>query len=84
MVKRALLTTELAALRQQQNLQEEELGLKQQQEARLRLEQHKQQLQLQTEIAKLEAEEHVSAVAEQGDHCFQQQFYMLLQKPYRS
>ena len=75
MAKRALLTTELAALRQQQNLQEvEKLRLKQQQEARLRLEQHKQQLQLQTEIAKLEAEEHVSAVAEQGDHCFRQQF----------
>lgn len=71
--KRASLTTELAALRQRQNLQEEELRLKQQQEARLRLEQHKQ-LQLQTEIAKLEAEEHISAVAEQGDHYFRQQF----------
>lgn len=73
MAKRASLTTELAALRQRQNLQEEELRLKQQQEARLRLEQHKQ-LQLQTEIAKLEAEEHISAVAEQGDHYFRQQF----------
>ena len=70
-MKRASLTAEAAALRQQQNLQEEELRLKQQQEeARLRLEQRKQRLQLQTEIAKMEAEEEVYAVAEQGDHYF--------------
>ena len=58
--KRALLTAEATALRQQQNLQEEELRLKEQQEeARIRLEQHKQQLQPQTEIPKMEAEEQV-------------------------
>ncbi|XP_068716993.1 uncharacterized protein [Montipora capricornis] len=73
--KRASLTAEVAALRQQQSLQKEELRLKQQQEeARLRLEQRKQQLQLQTEIAKMEAEERIYAVAEQGDHYFQQPF----------
>ena len=69
--KRASITAEAAALCQQQSLQEEELRLKQkQEEARLCLEQGKQQLQLQTEIAKMEAEEHVYAVAEQGNHYF--------------
>ena len=69
--KRASLTAEAAALHQQQNLQEEELRLKQQQEeARLRLDQRKQQLHLQTEIAKMEAEEQVYAVAELGDYNF--------------
>ena len=79
--KRASLTAKAAALCQQQNFQEEELRLKQQQEeARLRLEQCKQH-QLQTEIAKMGAEEHVYAVAEQGDHYFQQLFPMETQDP---
>ena len=74
--KRASFTAELAALHLQQNLPEEELRLKQQrqEEARLRLEQRKQQFQLHTEIANMEAEEQVYAVAEQGDHYFRQPF----------
>ena len=73
--KRASLTAEFDALYLQQNLPEEELRLKQQQEkARLRLEQCKQQFQLHTKIAKMEAEEQVYAVAEQGDHYFRQPF----------
>ena len=72
--KKASLAAKAAALKQQQNLQEEELRLKyddlthqqQQEQARLLLEQRKKQFQLQTEIAKVDAEERVYAVAEQG------------------
>ena len=73
--KRASLAAEAASLRRKQTLQEEELqlkheGLKYQQHqeaAELRLQQRKQQLQLETEIAKTEAEEEVYALAELGD-----------------
>ena len=73
--KRASLAAEAASLRKQQTLQEEELPLKhqglkyqqQEEEAKLCLEQRKQQLQLETEIAKTEAEEEVYALAELGD-----------------
>ena len=70
--KRASLTAEATTLRKHHTLQEEELRLKhqglkfqqQQEEAKLLLDQRKQ-LQLETEIAKKEAEEQVNAVAEQ-------------------
>ena len=73
--KRASLAAEAASLRKKQTLQEEELqlkheGLKYQQHqeaAELHLQQRKQQLQLETEIAKTEAEEEVYALAELGD-----------------
>ena len=73
--KKASLVAEAAALRKQQTLQEEELRLKheankyqqQQEEAKLRLAQRKQQLQLEIQIAKLDTEEQVYAIVEQGD-----------------
>ena len=63
--KRAALAAEAAALHKQRALQEEELRLKQEavrqqqqrEESRLRLDQRKRQLDLETEIAKAEAEE---------------------------
>ena len=70
--KRAALSTEAASLCKQQALQEEELRLKQEEtkrqqlheEARLRLDQRKRELDLETEIAKVEAEERTYANAE--------------------
>ena len=73
--KKVSLAAEAAALRKQQTLQEEELRLKyealkyqqQQEEAKLRLAQQKQQLQLEIQIVKLDTEEQVYAIVEQGD-----------------
>ena len=70
--KRAALSAEAASLHKQQALQEEELRLKQEEtkrqqlheEARLRLDQRKRELDLETKIAKVEAEERTYAIAE--------------------
>ena len=70
--KKAAFSTEAASLHKQQALQEEELRLKQEEtkrqqlheETRLRLDQRKGELDLETEIAKIEAEERTYAVAE--------------------
>lgn len=71
--KKQALTSEAAALCEKQVLQGEELWLKhqgleyqQQQEAKLRLDQRKQQHQLETKIAKMEAEEQAYTIAELG------------------
>ena len=71
-VKRAALSAEAASLHKRQALQEEELRLKQEEtkrqnlheEARLCLDQRKRELDLETEIAKVEAEERTYAIAE--------------------
>ena len=70
--KRTALIAEAASLREQQALEEEELRLKQEaikqqqfhEEAKLRLDQRKRELDLEMEIAKVEAEEHIYAIAE--------------------
>jgi hypothetical protein len=74
--KKAALKAEAAALNEHRTLEEEELRLKhqelaqqqRQEEERLRLKQINHQLQLQTEIAKAEAEEKVYAMANLGEN----------------
>ena len=74
--RKAALTAEAATLHKHQALQQAELRLKQeelrqqqqqQEEAKLHLLQRKQELDLETEIAKAEAEEHAYAMAESSE-----------------
>ena len=89
--KKAALIAEAAALSKHCALEEEELRLKHEELAQqrrreeeiLRLKQKKHQLQLETEIAKVEAEEKVYAMAELGETYYKQpsQSVQLIHRP---